>query len=114
MKFGTGTVLSCVTDIMLCDDFVFILEFLTYMTEDDIYTHQATRASDVCKPYLIQQHPWLAECRAEDITKENCKEYLAEKIKEHGASLEIQPLPKGVWTHRNPVAELVDMMNNKE
>ena len=91
-----------------------VYKFLNWMTNDNLFTHALPRAADKCNPYLEKQFPWMKDVNCEEITKDNWEEHLQRIIAEHGEKLEVEQLPVGEWEHRNPIEELLELMNKKQ
>ena len=113
MNWPTEVILSCMTGILMCkiDD---LYKILNYMTHDNLYSHQLPRAASTCRPHLVEQHPWLADCTQEKALRIGWLQFLNEQIALHGAELNVESLPEGVWEKKNPFAELSEMMNQKQ
>lgn len=109
-KFHIGDVLSVITNKILPPNGIGgLYNILNYMTGTSVFTHQLPRACEVCKPYILQQHPQLKEVDASEVTPENCLEWCMEQAQKFGLYLEISPLPKGVFQRKDPYTELVEM-----
>lgn len=108
MIWPINTAVSTVTGKLLgtVDE---MYQFLDFMTGDKLFTHQLPRAEKVCRQFLVEQFNWLAEIKPESINTENWKDVLFEIVSNHGAELDIQPLPPGVWIHKDPLAELLEI-----
>ena len=90
-----------------------VYELLNYMTGDNLYTHQLPRAARECRPALEQQMPALAVFVDQTpYDPKNWQEYLAEARVKVGDEFEITPLEN--WTHRDPLAEMVEMMGERK
>ena len=113
MEWETKVVMTCYTGRMMCeiDD---VYKFLNWMTNDNLFTHALPRAADKCNPYLEKQFPWMKDVNCEEITKDNWEDHLQRIIAEHGEKLEVEQLPVGEWEHRNPIEELLELMNKKQ
>lgn len=68
-QFSLNTVASVITGRVLTspksdDDngISDIYEILSWMTDDEVYTHQIPRFMSECKPYLLKQYPSLSAC----------------------------------------------------
>lgn len=84
-----------------------IYRILNYLTGDNLYTHQLTRAAEACRPALLSEHARLGQLPLpEDLRTSSLEAWLAEQERTHGKSLTVTPLAK--WQHINPIAELVD------
>jgi hypothetical protein len=109
--FDIGTILS-ITHCALLTDMDNIYKILDYMLEEELYTHQLLRATDFCKPFILQQHPELEkwDIYSEKVNSKNWQKMLAKAQSMFGNQLEIQKVPSGVWTHKDPKEELENMM----
>ena len=59
-KFHLGDVLSTTTERLVSPRHISgVYDILNFMTGDDLFTHQLPRASEECKPYLLEQFPQL-------------------------------------------------------
>lgn len=108
-QFALGTVLSITQDRLLCD-FGEVYSILNYMTGDSLFTHQLPRAMRECRPWLLRQHPQLADVDTSTVNRENWKEQLAAFETIHGAALAVSPIPADDHARKDPVAELVEMV----
>lgn len=60
--FHLGDVLSITTGVLVSfRSMEGIYDILNFMTGDDLFTHQLPRATDECKPHLLEQFPELKE-----------------------------------------------------
>lgn len=110
--FTLGQVLS-VTTGMLCCEIGGVYEILNYMTRDSLFTHQLPRAMRECGPWLLRQHPALAEVDASGVTPENWRDWLAAQEARFGEMLDVEPIPQDDHTRRDPVAELAEMVGSE-
>ena len=84
-----------------------IYGILSYMTGQDVYTHQLGNAADKAKPALLQQHPHLADVQPPDgVDVADLMAWLVEAERVYGESIEVQPLVD--WKHRDPIEDLCD------
>ena len=114
-NFHIGDILSITTGRLVSPSHMQgVYAILNYMTDDDLFTHQLPRAGEECKPYLLAQHPQLATVNAEEVTRDNWREWLKEQIARFGYHLPVAPLPAGIHKHRDPLMEAVDMMGTDQ
>lgn len=85
---------------------------LDFMTGDTLFTHQIPRACEECAPALLRQFPVLAEVQvpAEFPDTAAVDRWLAERVAEYGEHFDVAPLGEGEHEHRNPLAELAEML----
>lgn len=108
--FHLGDVLSVTTGRLLSPRLVDgLYDILNYLTGDDLMTHQLPRASTEAKPFLIQQHPWLAAITADEVTPTNWQAWLDEKVAKHGKTVTVAPIPQDRYSPMDPVGELMSM-----
>ena len=70
--FTLGDVLSVTTGRLVSPRQIEgIYDILNWMTSDSLSTHQLGRASDECKPYLLEQFPHLSRITLSEVTVEN-------------------------------------------
>ena len=112
-----------------------VYDILDFMTGDNLFTHQLPRASDECKPYLLEQFPQLATPEMDFAVAE-----LGEMLKtlsgkkepdklvvgwlskltsgKYGVKckevLTVRPIPKGAHQFKNPIAEVAEMMGGRK
>lgn len=109
--FSLGQMLSITDGHLMCQiDGVY--EILNYLTDDDLYTHQLPRAAEVCKPYILQVYPQLAQFDGSGINAANYRERLESAEAKFGEFLPLSPLPSGVHLHIDPVEELGAMVGD--
>jgi len=109
--FDLADVLSITTGRLLSHDGMGgVYRILNHLTGDDLMTHQLPRAAETCRPALRAQHPFLTDLQppAEDVPLDQLMAWLAQAERDHGYTLPVTPL--AAWEHRNPIAELVDMV----
>lgn len=87
-----------------------VYNILGWLTGDDeLMTHQLSRAVEACLPGLLRQHPSLADVAPpEDVDEAELLAWLDEAERVHGATLPVAPV--GGWEQRNPIEELCDMI----
>lgn len=115
MKFDIGTILS-ISHSRLLTNIGNVYEILNYMLDDNLFTHQLPRAGRFCQKFVIAEHPQLEEWNDfnEQITTENWKQYLEKAEAMFGKELEISKVPSGVWTYKEPVEELSEMVDKEK
>lgn len=109
--FRLGTVLSVTSDRLLCE-ITDVYMLLSFMTDDDIYTHQIPLACEICKPAILEQYPDLAKFDASTITPENWRDELSKAVEIFGPGMTISALPPEQWTHINPLEEAKAMFGD--
>lgn len=110
--FHLGDLLS-VTDghLVSPDHMGGVYSVVDYVTGEQHMTHQLPRACDVVKPWLLQQHPWLADITVPDDlrSKEAFESWLAVATQSHGSFHAVEQMPLGMYVGREPIAELREM-----
>lgn len=127
-RFHLGAVLSIVHGRLLCtggmDD---VYKILSWMTDDDLYTHQLSRASSACEPLLKSFFPVLdtpevkgdVEGFGDSLSEfggdklaidEAVSDWLQNRAAEWGEWFDVPRLPESTWKYRDPFAELVGMV----
>jgi hypothetical protein len=88
-----------------------VYDILNYMTGDTLWTHQLPRANDECAPWLLRQHPALAEVDASAVRDPATAEaFVVEMVARFGERLSVAPIPKDDHVRRDPVEEAVAMV----
>ena len=115
-KFHLGDVLSITTGRLVSPRLMDgVYDILSFMTGDELFTtHQLPRASDECKPYLLEQFPQLMEVDASSVNKKNHKQWFVEQVAKYGEEFEVKPVPKGAHQFKDPIAEAAEMMGGPE
>lgn len=88
-----------------------VYEILNYMTGDSLFTHQLPRASEECKPYLLQQFPQLVEVTGDEVTIENWKDWLDQQIEKYGMYFDVEPLPEEEHKFIDPISEMIEILS---
>lgn len=92
-KFHLGDILGVTTDIACYpNSFGGVCKLLHFMTGEDPFTHQAGRFADECKPYLLEQHKWLAEIQASDLKGEDNPQKMAALVAKYGEMHSVRPI----------------------
>jgi len=112
MTFTTGEIISAGTGRLCCpiERMYVIYDFLT---GDKLFTHQLPRAFRACEEWVKQQCPWVRELNEKDCTTDNWREWLAAAESKYGPTHELLPLPTGQWKACDPVAEAIELMEDK-
>ena len=110
-KFDLASVLSVTTGRLL-GEIGIVYEILNYMTGDNLMTHQLPRASRQCESSLLEQFPQLSGINADEITPANWQEKLESYKEKYGNEFDVIPLSD--YVGKNPIDEVIEMMNNKE
>lgn len=108
-RFHLGDLLSITTGRVLAPDGVAAFyRVCDYMTGQSHLTHQLPRAAEEVNPYLLEQHPWLADVQVPDDIEDmaGLVAWLSRATVEHGEFHEVRPLPFGAYVGREPIAEL--------
>ena len=111
-EFHIGDVLA-ITAGILTRDIAGIYDILNFMTNDNLFTHQLPRAAEECKPWLLRQHPQLADVVIDDIATGDVPgwtAWLGKQVARFGESFAVEPIPRDDHSYRDPVAELEGMV----
>src|SRR5688500_16791416 len=109
-QFHLGDILTITTGRLLSPRHMDgVYDILNYMTGDNLYTHQLPRASDECKPYLLKQHPQLADIEVPDFKQVEVWGWLDEQVVRYGEQFDVEPIPQDDHTYRDPIEELQEM-----
>ncbi|MDF1682415.1 MAG: hypothetical protein P1U46_01235 [Patescibacteria group bacterium] len=110
-KFHIGDVLSIITGRLLSPEGIGgVYKILNHMTGDKLFTHQLPRASDQCKPKLLEQYPALKDVDLSSVNGENYKAFVAEQAEKFGEFLEVPTLSQEEYQHKDPILEYQEMM----
>lgn len=108
--FHLGDILSITTGRLVSTRHMDgIYDILDYMTGDSNYTHQLPRAADECRPYLLEAHPFLSEISGDEVTTENYKEWLDQKVAQYGEYHAVRPIHFEDHEVIDPIEELKRM-----
>jgi len=110
-SFSLGAILSIAGDALMCD-IGQVYEILNFMTADNLFTHQLPRACKECRPYILEQFPFLKgyAAIAKGVTRENYAQILSECKKKWGKEHAVGQIPKDDHTVKNPITELGEMV----
>lgn len=126
-QFHLGDVLSIATGRLVSPRHVDgLYDVLGFMTGEELWTHQLPRAGRICETNLKEQFPQFAGSEIESAiadldnrlegktSREDgsriVAEWLADQVQQFGEMFEVKPLPAGVYTAQDPVAEAVEMV----
>ncbi|HFC10802.1 MAG TPA: hypothetical protein ENJ75_01210 [Candidatus Kaiserbacteria bacterium] len=110
--FHIGDVLSVTTGYIVSSrQLDGISDIVKFMTGDNsLCRHQVPRASEECKPYLLEQYPQLRGVDASGVTSENWQKWIDEQVARFGEKLSVRPIPEERHKFRNPLDELQKLM----
>lgn len=108
-NFKLGQVLTVTSGFLLCsiDE---LYQVLNYLTNDNLYTHQLPRAADAVKPQILAQFPELDIPIPKMSTEEQVEKFVNALI-DVGFKKEYPLEPVSDWQSRDPLVELIEMMN---
>lgn len=120
MQFYLGTILSITTGVLLTNTdppIQDIYNILNFMTRDDLYTHQLPRVSEECRPYLLEQHPFLSEIIEQQLMSQIgvrrghavIEEVMALLVAKYGEFHEVHPIHAEDHEMMDPIEELKRM-----
>jgi hypothetical protein len=117
-KFHIGVVLSVTTGKLLCP-FDELHEFLDYLTGQQLFTHQLSRAADSGAHYIYSLYP---ELEFIDVPKiEGTSEQREKQVKDFLNYLVTSGIPKEYdlepmedFEAKNPIQELIEMRGSDE
>jgi hypothetical protein len=114
--FELGDVLSITTGHLVSRRHIDgIYDILNYMTGDNLFTHQLPRAMDECKPFLLAQHPELADVTVADVHgRDEVYAWLDKQEAKFGALIDVEPVPTEDHTYIDPISELRMMRPDAE
>jgi hypothetical protein len=92
-----------------------VYEIVDFVTGQQHMTHQLPRACGEVKPWLVQQHPWLADITVPDglDTWEKVFEWLEGPSQKYGGLHQVESMPEGMYVGREPITELREMVGDK-
>lgn len=86
-QFHVGDLLSITSGLLLSGrGMEGFYEILNFMTGHDLLTHSLPAAADICKPVLLQQHPWLAKIDCTGVTEDNYEAFIEQVETKYGAT----------------------------
>lgn len=88
-----------------------IYDILKFMVGEKVFSIQIPRVREECRPYLLDELPWLKDIDASVVTQENWKEWLAEQIAKYGEFHEISPIPPDDHEHRDIEEEAAQLFD---
>lgn len=111
-SFHIGDLITVVEGHLVSPDHMTgIYNVVDFVTGQEHMTHQLPRAAREVTPWLLEQHPWLADITVPDGLggEAGVREWLAPVIEQYGERHEVRPLPDGAYVGREPIAELQEM-----
>jgi hypothetical protein len=100
-SFHLSDILSVSTEILVSNDHIDgVLNILSHMTEDVIFSNQIPLAVPAMQPELIQQLPWLRDVQLPTLSSEaECIAWVASVADVHGEWHDIESAPQAWGTH---------------
>ena len=114
-NFHIGDILSITTDRLVSPRHMdSIYDILNFMTRDNLLTPQLPRASNKCRPHLLEQFPQLKDVDASEVTPKNWRNWLNKQVAHFGKEFPVHQIPKGRYEHRNSIEELVEIVGSEK
>lgn len=109
MTVTLGALLSMSTGVLLTE-FPKLHAAIEHLAAGPVWTHQLPDAMDAIHPFLLMQHPWLADIARPGVlrSEQDVRGFLAPLIASHGDEHVLTPVPGG-WS-RDPLKDLVERM----
>jgi hypothetical protein len=100
-SFHISDILSVSTEILVSRDHINgVLNIMSHMTEDVIYSNQIPLAVPAMKPDLLQQFPWLKDIAVPSLSGEaECVAWVASVANVHGEWHEVESAPLAWGKH---------------
>jgi hypothetical protein len=88
-----------------------VYDVVDYVTGQQHMTHQLPRAAEAIRPWLLRQHPWLADVVIPGTldSQATVTAWLAEVTPALGECHEVRAMPLGMYVGREPISELREM-----
>lgn len=112
--FPTGDVISAATGYLVTPSGIgAIYELLSWMTGEDVFTHQLPRIGKEAQPVILAQHPPLAEAYAEveNVTPANWQEFHDRWVQRYGPTLCVPKLDRDQHERIDPLSELAQRVH---
>lgn len=106
--FHIGDLLSVTDRYLVSPNHIHgVYDVIDYVTGEAHFTHQLPRAAEVVKPWLLEQHPWLAEIEVPDGLDSEAKvlKWLEDLTAKYPAHHTVEPMPFGMYVGREPIVE---------
>jgi len=108
-RFSLGTLLTISSGTFLTE-MGEVYRVVDHVTGTAHLTHQLGRAADEIKPWILRQHPWLADealVLPDDIEGEGpVLAWLADKAAVYGDDFPVEPMPEAMYQAKDPMIEL--------
>lgn len=85
-----------------------LVKFLNFMTNDNIFPHKIATVADICKPYVLAQHPQSKEIPSKN-PYSTYHEWIEIQIKKYGEYLTVKPIPEKEYQLRDPINDIIEM-----
>jgi len=112
MKFKTEDIISSATGILV-GSIDGIYKVLSYMTSENLFTHQLPAAMDTVKDEMFKQCPWLNDVDIEHVTTENVEAWIKEELQKHDEEYELTPVPE-LWGTHDPIDDMAKLLGKDQ
>lgn len=110
--FHIGDILSITTKpkvLVSPDGIDGVFRILNFMTGDTLYSHQLSRAANECKPYLLEEHPWLHEIDSSTVDENTWRSWLEQQVEQYGEQHSVRPIHPEDHDRKYALQELREM-----
>lgn len=114
-EFHLGDLLSITDGHLVSPRHIYgVYDICDFVTGEKHMTHQLMRVAEVIKPWLLEQHPWLADIKVPDGlgSKEAVLTWLVGATEKYGPHHPVEAMPFGAYVGRDPMAEARELMPN--
>ena len=110
-RFPIEVVLTVVHEKLLCE-ISKVYEICNYLSGDTLWTHQLPRAHRILGPWVLEQHPQIAQWDESGINSSNYREYIGRARERFGIDLPVTPIPRERWVSIDPISEAAAMVGD--
>ena len=116
--FHLGDLITVVTGHLVSPNHIgAVYDVCDFVTGEAHMTHQLPRASKAITPWLLEQHPWLADIKVPNFAGADERAvfaWLDEQVARYGEQHEVRAMPLGMYVGREPISELREMAPNAQ
>jgi hypothetical protein len=86
-----------------------VYDILGFMTGRSLWTHELPSARETCRPYLLEQHPWLTGIDESTVNRDTWRAWLDEQVVKYGAEHDVRPIGWNRLADQTPLETAVEM-----
>ncbi len=109
-RFTLGQILSVHTGVLCHNNIHLMYKIMEFVTSDNVGVWNCTRIAKEIHPYLLDQLPFLADIKKDDVVGDDCLKKVRELERKYGVFHYVSKMPNGTHLKRAGIDDFLDLL----